>query len=91
MIQVYQEWEIVKELQQKHEEKCTYSYIAPRRIGLLIQEARIQKRITVSSLAEMLNVEAREIVMFENGTETPTPKMCEELEKTLEVSFPLKS
>ena len=91
MISVFQEWEIIKEeLPNKSEEKCTYSSITPRRIGLQIQESRIQKRYTVNALAEIVGVPPRMIAMFENGTETPDANLCASLEKILNISFPVK-
>jgi DNA-binding XRE family transcriptional regulator len=87
----YQEWDILKE-QKNAEVLKTEKYISTSTcerpaFNMILQKARIKKRMTVLDLAEKLQVSAKSISLYETGAENPSKalvdKLCEILDLIL--------
>ena len=82
---VYQEWDIMREKivrEEKLEKVQTNATISRPAFGMLLQEARIKKRMTTLDVANEVKLSANIISMYENGTEVPnsdTEKLLKQL------------
>lgn len=74
---VYQEWDIMREVKTQEEKLEKATTIVPRTnmFSLQLQEARIRQRMTVSQLAEKCGMSSRQMSLYENGSENPTPEI----------------
>lgn len=74
-LNVYQEWDILKEHAKKDEDnkiqrRYTKTNDRPS-FGFMLQQARIQKRLTTTDVANHVNITPKMISLYENDTETP--------------------
>ena len=75
---VYQEWDVMRERSHVPEERLEKMSNAPVRtntFSMQLQEARIKQRLTLADLAEKCGVPSRQMSMYENGAETPSPEV----------------
>lgn len=87
-VNVYQEWDILKENNKDPEqkiEKSTNLNTQRPSFGFLLQQARIRKRLTTTEVANHLHISAKMVSLIENGTETPTEDIAISLRNFLGV------
>lgn len=85
---VYQEWEVMREQQLRPEERLEKMPTAPTKMNtfsVLLQEARIKKRMTLAELANKCNISNRQMSLYENGTETPPQEVYQRITKELNI------
>ena len=72
---VFQEWDILREQKKEFEhrvEKFNTTDMSRPSFGIQLQEARIRKRLTTTEIANILQISAKSVSMFENGSEIPS-------------------
>ena len=86
---VIQEWDLLKEREKSKEIKLQKDYQPSNNnvssFGYVLQQARIQKRLTTSELASMLNIESRMISLYESGVESPSHDIAENMRQILDL------
>ena len=55
------------------------------RVGELVQMHRLNQRLSISALAERVNLSAQALARIERGEETPTLDILERIRRTLQV------
>ena len=83
---VYQEWDMLREKFREPEERLKKSVATTHRkvsFGVRMQEARLKQRCTITDLARELDIPSRVISLYENGSEVPSPIICERIIKYL--------
>lgn len=83
-VHVCQEWDLMKEQSKQAEPKIEKNqpYVRPI-FGIRFQEARIKKRMTIVDLANAINVSAKTVSMFENGSEAPSSELSQRIVEIL--------
>lgn len=59
--------------------------VDPRRVGELMQMHRLNRRLSISALADKVDLSAHALSRIERGEETPTADILERIRRTLQV------
>ena len=89
MISVFQEWDILREKRETNEtkENQTFASVIPKKIGVQINEARIKRRMTIITLANLIDKDSHTVALYENGLETPEQHIIEKIQEILQIDF----
>tara|TARA_B110000046_G_scaffold110378_2_gene117636 strand:- start:684 stop:1046 length:363 start_codon:yes stop_codon:yes gene_type:complete len=88
----YQEWDIMRKkppLPAQRIDKSTYHVLTSSarspQFCMVLQEARILKRMSVLDVATLLGTSSTTVSNFENGTEVPSTEMCSRIRSALDI------
>lgn len=87
-VYVYQEWDILKEINKDSEhkvEKISFENTQRPSFCFLLQQARIKKRMTTTDVANHLKIPAKMVSLYENGSEIPDESVAMILRELLDI------
>lgn len=84
---VYQDWELVKEATLAPKQTLRPIPQSNQQFSAIIQKERIKRRLTLESLADLLQISVNKLAFLEKGTELPSPELILKLEKEFDIKF----
>lgn len=85
---VYQEWDWMRERPTQIEERLERVRFdtTANTIGLSIQQARIEQRLSIQELAAQCEIATRQLTLFENGSDVPSGAILQRIKTTLKLA-----